>query len=105
MLTQDIFKEHKADYTVMRKIPTYDRYGSETNTFEEGGTINVMWTPITDEASIQTFGEQVNDMKQAVVYDSTEIDEHDQVLIAEKKYEFVSIKEYPSYRLVQVKRV
>ena len=105
MLTQDAFEEHKSDFTVRRKTTQLDRYNNETNIFSDGGTIHVMWTPVSDEASIQTYGEKVSTMFQAAVYDSTDISEHDQVIIDTKKYEFVSIKKYPSYRLVQVQKV
>lgn len=105
MLTQNAFTEHKKDYTVMKKTPVLDKYRNETNIFTEGGTINVMFTPIADEASIQTYGEKINDMMQAIVYDDTDISAHDQITIAGVKYEFVSIKQYPSYRLVQVKKI
>ena len=104
-MTQDIFKEHKADYTIKRKTSVLDHYNNETNVFTDGGTINVMWTPVVDEASIQTYGERINEMLQAVVYDETEIDEHDQVEIDNKKYEFISIRKFPSYRLVQVRKI
>ena len=105
MLTQDIFKQHKSDYTVYRKTPTMDMYFNETNTFTAGGTINVIWTPISDEADIAIYGEQVNTMLQAIVYDETEIDAHDQFHIDNEVYEVVSIKKYPSYRLIQVKKL
>lgn len=104
MLTQDVFTEHKSDYTVLKKTAVMDRYRNETNVFSPGGTINCMFTPISDEATIQTYGEKVNDMLQAIIYDDTAIEAHDQVEIAGTKYEFVSIKQYPSYRLVQVKK-
>lgn len=106
MLTQNAFAEHKQDYTVMKKVSVLDEiYHSETNTFIEGGTINVMFTPVADEASIQTYGEQVNNMMQAIVYDETDIDAHDQITIDGNTYEFVSIKKYPSFRLVQVRLI
>lgn len=105
MLTQNAFTEHKADFTIYRKTPTLDIYNNETNTFLPGGTVNCMWTPIVDEASIQEYGEKVNSMMQAVIYDDTAISPHDQVEISEERYEVVSIKRYPSYRLLQVRLV
>jgi len=105
MLTQDAFTEHKADYTIYRKTPVQDIYGNETNTYTAGGTINVMWTPIIDEASITLYGERINTMMQAIVYDSTEIQAHDQVVIDNERYEIISIKKYPSYRLIQVGKI
>lgn len=105
MLTQDAFTEHKADYTVYRKISGTDDIGSEQNTFVAGGSIHVMFTPITDEATIQTYGEQINTMFQAVVYDETEMDEHDQVEISSRRYEIITIQTYPSYRLIRVRGV
>ena len=102
MLTQDVFTEHKADYIIYRKTPVLDEYGNETNVFSPGGTVNCMWLPITDEASIAEYGEKIRSMLQAVIYDDTAIDSHDQVEIRNDRYEVVSIKHYPSYRLVQV---
>lgn len=105
MLTQDAFTQHKATYTILQKNPVIDRYGNETNAFSPGGTIDCMFTPVTDEASIQAYGEAVKDMMQAVVYGNTEISQHDQTEIDGANYEFVSIKNYPSYRLVLVRLV
>ena len=105
MLTQDAFEEHKQDYTIRRKVSQLDRYNNETNTFIDGGTIHVMWVPVSDEATIQTFGESSLSMNSAVVYEDTEISEHDQVQIGEDLYEFVSIKKYPSYKQVVVRKI
>ena len=105
MLTQDVFEEHKKDYTIYKKAPVLDQYHNETNAFAPGGTIHCMWTPIIDDASIAEYGETVNSMMQAVLYDNTAIDPHDQVVIDGDTYEFVSIKKYPSYRLAQVKKL
>lgn len=103
MLTQDIFTEHKADYIIYRQVETLDHYGNAKNEFTEGGTVNCMWLPVSDEASIQTYGQDIRSMVQAVVYEETEIGEHDQVHINGGKYEIVSIKKYPSYRLLVAK--
>lgn len=103
MLTQNIFKEHKSDYTIYRQETGLDHYGNAKNTFSAGGTVNCMWLPVSDEASIQTYGQSVVSMRQAVIYDETEIDEHDQVHIDGGKYEIISIKNYPSYRLLVAK--
>lgn len=105
MLTQDAFTDHKADYTVYRKTATTDEIGNEINTFSAGGKINVMFTPVSDEASIQLYGEQITTMYQAIVYDDTAMDEHDQVEISGKRYEIVSIQRYPLFRLIRVKKV
>jgi hypothetical protein len=105
MLTQDAFSEHKSEYTVYRKTPTLDHYGNETNIFSAGGTITTMFTPITDEATIQTYGEKVRTMVQGIVYDNTEMEEHDQIELNQKRYEIISIKQFPSYRLIQVQKI
>ena len=105
MLTQDIFEEHKSDYTVYRKTTVLDHYRNETNVFNAGGSIHCMFTPVSDVASIQAYGEEIATMKQAVIYDTTEMDEHDQIYIDGDKYEIVSIQKYPSYRLIQVRKI
>jgi phage-related protein len=105
MLTRDAFPEHKHNYVVYRKTPGTDAIGAETNTFTPGGVIHVMFTPITDEATIQTYGEQVVTMYQAAVYDDTAMTEHDQVEINGKRYEIISIQNYPSFRLIRVRKV
>ena len=105
MLTRDAFQEHKKDYTIFRKTAGTDRYGNEQNSFAPGGSVKVMWTPIADEASIQTYGERVNTMMQAAIYEDTEISEHDQVEINGARCEIVSIRQYPSYRLAQVQKI
>ena len=105
MLTENAFLEHKKDYTIRTKTTVLDRYRNETNVYSDGGTIHVMWLPVTEEASIKTFGEYIKDMQEAVVYDDTPIQEHDHVVIGDRTYEFVSIKKYPSYRLVQVRKI
>ena len=102
MLTQDAFEGHKQDYTILRKTPVLDEYHNETNQFIPGGTVHCMWVPVSDEATITAYGEKVNSMLQAVIYDETEIDAHDQIEIKGNQYEVISIKEYPSYRLLLV---
>ena len=105
MMTRDVFSEHKQDYTIKRKTSVLDKYNNESFTYTTGGTINCMFTPVSDEASIQEYGEHISEYLQAAVYDETEIDEHDRIEIEEQEYEFVSIKKFPSYRLVQVRRL
>lgn len=105
MLTQDAFLEHKAEYTVYRKTAILDQYHNETNTYTAGGTITTMFTPITDEASIEMYGQEVKRMLQAAIYDETVFEELDQVEINQNRYEIVSISTYPSYRLIKVRLI
>lgn len=105
MLTRDAFTEHKKTYTILKKAAVLDHYYNETNEFLPGGTVYTMLTPITDEASIAEYGESIRDMLQGVIYDDTEIDTHDQIEVNGNKYEFISIKRFPSYRLVQIRLV
>ena len=105
MLTQDAFSEHKAEYTVYRKTAVLDQYHNETNTYTAGGTITTMFTPITDEATIEMYGQDIRRMLQAVVYDETVFEELDQIEINQTRYEIISIRSYPSYRLIQVKKI
>lgn len=105
MLTQDAFSEHKAEYTVYRKTAVLDQYHNETNTYTAGGTITTMFTPITDEASIEMYGQDIRRMLQAVVYDETVFEELDQIEINQSRYEIVSISAFPSYRLIKVRLI
>lgn len=106
MLTENAFTEHKKTYTILKKAAVLDHYYNETNKFIPGGTVYTMLTPITDEASIAEYGESIRDMLQGVIYDDdTAIDTHDQIEVEGSKYEFVSIKKFPSYRLVQIRLV
>lgn len=105
MLTRDAFTEHKQEYTVFRKHTHLDHYRNEANTFDAGGTIYTMFTPVSDEASIQTFGEKVSTMKQAVIYDDTEMEAHDQIEIDGETFEIITIQKYPSYRLIRVNKI
>ena len=92
---------------IVERSYSMDGYIKQTDyaTTTTGGSVKVMWTPIADEASIQTYGERVNTMMQAAIYEDTEISEHDQVEINGARFEIVSIRQYPSYRLAQVQKI
>lgn len=105
MLTQDAFTEHKQEYTIQHGVPVLDIYNNETLQYQDAGTITAMFTPITDEASIELYGEAVVSMFQAVIYDETAISSHDRVDFDGDTYEIVTIKKYPSYRLIHIRKV
>lgn len=68
-LTQNKFTGFKQDYLLKKKRSTTGRYGNKSYEYVPVGTIHVMWTPITDDASIAEYGEKVDTMLQAVFYD------------------------------------
>ena len=106
MLTSDKFSEFKADYNVYGYTGSEDKYGGYTQSLSStpSGSINVMWQPVTDEAAIAEYGERVNRMYEAVVYDGT-IEELNVVQINGENYEVRSIRNYNTHRLVRVEKI
>lgn len=107
MLTKDEFTDYKDDYEVFKYSSTTDRYGNEQHSYSDTAdfTINVMWHPVTDEASIAEYGERVRNMKKAVLYGDADIAEFDRVQIGDGKYQVVSVSAYNTHRLIQVEKV
>lgn len=84
-----------------------DRYGNESYSYDENNTftINVMWLPVTSQVEIAEYGERINEMLQAVLYTDETIKEQDRVLIGDTFYTLISIKKFPSHRLLLAERV
>lgn len=84
-----------------------DRYGKETYVYPKEPTfqIKVMWVPVSSEVAVAEYGERVNEMMQACLFDNSKIVENDRVMIKGSLYNIISIKSYPSYRLLLAERV
>ena len=84
-----------------------DRYGNESYSYDDNNTftINVMWLPIASQVEIAEYGERINEMLQAVLYTDETINEQDRVLISDTFYTIISIKKFPSHRLLIAERV
>lgn len=98
----------KADYEVYPYNTEEDRYGNEHHVYGESASysIHVLFTPISSEVEIAEYGERVNEMLQACLFDDDiSIRENDRVKIGKAFYKVVAVKPYPSYRLMQVERV
>ena len=106
-LTEDKFSDLKADFPVYGPITTTDEYGNDTAVYSfPKAVIHTMWRPVSDEASVALYGEDVKTMREGVVYDkAADLNVLDQVEIGGDRYEIVSIKYYNTHRLVRVRRV
>lgn len=106
MLTKDKFSAYKDDYGVYGYTTTEDRYGGTVKTLSVTAkdTIHVMWNPVTDEAAIAEYGERVNRMLEAVLYEG-EVSELDVVKIGGVSYEVRSILPYNTHRLIRVEKI
>lgn len=106
-LTENKFSVFKKDYPVYGRVVEKDKYLNEQSKYssEPKCTIHVMWHPITDEASVVAYGEKIQNMLQAVYYGSEDVQRLDHITIAGSTYEIVSIKEFNTYRLLQVSKL
>ena len=106
MLTKDKLTEFKDDYEVYGYTETEDKYGGTARTLSvtPKETIHVMWNPVNDEAAIAEYGERVNRMLEAVLYEG-EVSELDVVKIGGVKYEIRSILPYNTHRLLRVEKI
>ena len=105
-LTRDVFKDLKADFPVYGTHTEMDKYNNETTVIdtEPKCTINVMWQPITDQASIVEYGRNVNRMYYTIVYDDPNVDYNDVVYIRGDAHEIVGIKYFNTYTRIEVKK-
>lgn len=104
--TRKRYSTYKNDYTVYRKILTTDDYGAQNWTYEEGGTVHTMFTPITNESTIKEYGLDVNDMLQAVIYEEdVSIRPYYRFYIRNTYYEVVKIEEWMTHRLITIRKV
>lgn len=105
MLTQDKFTEYKKDYKVYKYTATTDQYGGRQRSYEDrGDTINVMWTPITDEASVAQYGDRISQMLQCVIYEG-DVEAFDRIKIDDDMYQVESVMPYNTHLLVRVAKV
>ena len=104
-LTEERYPAFKADYTIMTKATVKDEYGSEHTVTTPGDTIHVMWTPVTDEAVIDAYGERVINMLQCVLYGTQTVNHNDQVDVYGKTYQVVEIKRYQTHRVIVIERL
>lgn len=105
-LTQYKLKTYKQDYVIYGPTKTTDKYGAEQSSYTvPRSTIKVMWSPVSDAASYQLYGQDISKMMQAVVYGDEDIENLDQVEISGKRYEIVSILPYNTFRLIKAKKV
>ena len=106
-LTEDKFQDLKSDYIVYGPVSTVDEYGIETSVYSfPVSTINTMWKPVSDEAAVMLYGEDVKTMLEGVVYDAeAELSPLYQMEILGERYEIASIKFYNTHRLVRVRRI
>lgn len=107
ILTQNDFDEYKKDTPIYHKETSTDEYGAERYTYadEPEATIHTMWHPLTDEASIAQYGEVVNRMLQAVVYEDVEIHEHDKAIIDNDEYIITAVIPYQTHKLVRAQKL
>ena len=107
MLTQDKFTAYKADYSIYKHTATVDQYGNEQDTYSDvpSSTMHVMWSPVSDEAAIEIYGEDVRNMRQCVLYEDVDIDHMDRVQIGTDMYEVVSIQPYNTHLQIRVRLV
>ena len=106
MLTENKFSDFKDDYNVYGYTGADDGYGGISQSLSDiaKGSINVMWQPVTDEAAIAEYGERVNRMYEAVLYEGS-LDELDVVKINGENYEVRSIQRFNTHRLIRVEKI
>lgn len=106
MLTENYFSEYKKDFIVYGPRTVTDAYGNEKNVYDvNNGTIHTMFSPVSDKESIELYGQSVEHIRQAVVYENTPIDSMDQVIIDNERYEVISIKQFQTHREIKVRKV
>lgn len=104
-LTEERYPAFKADYIIMTKATVKDEYGSEHTVTTPGDTIHVMWTPVTDEAVIDAYGERVINMLQCVLYGTENVKHGDQIDVYNETYQVVQIKKYQTHRVIVIERL
>ena len=103
--TKDQFTRFKRDYPIYGTHVVMDEYRSKTREKDENprGTINCMWQPATDNVSLAEYGRSVSSVYFAIVYDDLAIEYGDVVTLFDRDYEVIAIKNYNTYRRVDVK--
>lgn len=105
-LTRNAFKDLKKDYSVYGTHTEQDKYNNEYTVVDDVAkcTVNTMWHPITDEASIAEYGSSVKRMYYCILYGDDDIEYNDIVLIADVQYEVVGIKQFNTYTRIDVRK-
>lgn len=105
ILTQNAFKDIKKDYDVFGVVTKLDQYNNEYVEMaqEPKCTINTMFHPLTDEASVAEYGQQIKRMYYAIVYGDPDIDYKDVVMLHGEPHEVVGIKYFNTYTRIDVK--
>lgn len=104
--TKDQFTRFKQDYEVYGTHEVVDQYRNKTREKDTTprGTINCMWQPATDNVSLAEYGRSVSSIYFAIIYDDLPIEHGDVITVRGKECEVISIKEFNTYRRVDVKR-
>lgn len=106
MLTQDKFTQFKSDYTILKPTTTTDRYGNKQNVYNTPRcVVHTFWHPLKDEADIAEYGEEISNMLSAVIYETDDIKNLDEVSIDGDMYEIVSIPKYATHRVLKVRKL
>lgn len=105
-LTKNHFKEYKKDYDFFGTHTEYDKYNNEKTVVDsvKRCTVNTMFQPLQDEASIAEYGEAIKTMYTCILYGDAPISHGDIVHIRGNAYEVVSIKFFNTYIRVDVKK-
>lgn len=105
ILTQNEFKDLKAEYAVYGTHTVTDRYNNERaeKDAEPKGSIYTMWHPLTDAASIAEYGKDISKMFYAIVYDDPDIDYGDIISVRGKEYEVVGIKYFNTHTRIEIR--
>lgn len=84
-----------------------DRYDNEAYVYDDKNTftISIMWLPVSSQVEIAEYGERVNEMLQGVLWSDDTIREKDRIIVNGIAYTVVSVKPFPSYRLLLIERV
>jgi hypothetical protein len=100
------FNQYKDDYAVYGTHEVLDQYRNKSRVKDTTprGTIHVMWQPATDSVSLAEYGEDINRVYFALVYDETVIEYGDVINVHGEDCEVVAVKEYNTYRRVDVRR-
>lgn len=105
-LTQDKFTAFKTTFAIWKKVVKTDDYGAQTTDHTKAGEFVAMFTPVSDEASIEEYGEAVKDLLKAVVYnDPCGISAFDQIIIHGDWYEVIKVETWNTHKLITVKRL
>lgn len=105
-LTQNIFKDFKKDYDIYRGRSVLDKYNNEELVFDKAFTLkSVMFSPTTDEYTIELFGKSDKELYQAVYYGDEDIRQQDQLTFNGRPFEVVSVLKYQTHKYITIRQV